>query len=170
MRGPRYVILGVLLFLLACDGDDVSPLGAPEGSLRVEIVSGDAQTGEVRTSLKELLVIRVTNERGRPVGDVRVVWRVVEGVGELSLKRHRTDAEGLAAAVLFLGDTPCVHIIEVEIEGGSTVRFTATGVLADQDPQREVAQITLRPIDRIPSVISASAAVVPRSGRPNPVG
>ncbi|HKY60620.1 MAG TPA: hypothetical protein VJP59_06365 [Gemmatimonadota bacterium] len=130
MRGPwsRGALTGVAFALLLGVCDDRAGTGPTEpagGELRIAIVSGDGQQGLVGTSLSEFLVVRVSVGSGEPAEDVPVEWSVLEGGGMLSLKGPRTDREGLAAAVLFLGDDPGEQVIRAGLESGAEVRFTA---------------------------------------------
>ncbi|MGH7589236.1 MAG: hypothetical protein ACRELU_11660 [Gemmatimonadota bacterium] len=92
--------------------------------LRIAIFSGDGQRAVVGTSLSEFLVVRVS-DGSSAVEDVSVEWSVVEGGGELSLKGPRTDRNGLASAVLFVGNEPGEQVIRAGLETGQEVRFEA---------------------------------------------
>ncbi len=59
------------------------PSFAAEAPARLHYVSGDGLTGTVGEALSEPLVVRVTDEQGRPVGGVDVAFYVAEGDAEL---------------------------------------------------------------------------------------
>lgn len=116
----------VTLALGGCGGGvGGEPTAPAEGDLGIAIVSGDAQRGAVGTSLPEFLVVQVSVGGVGPAEDVLVEWSVLEGGGALSLKGPRTDRQGLAAAVLFLGDQPGEQVIRAALESGDEVHFTA---------------------------------------------
>jgi hypothetical protein len=96
---------------------------APE--LRITIFSGDGQQAVVGTSLSDFLVVQVSDGPSEPVEGVGVEWSVLEGSGELSSKGSRTDRNGLASAVLFVGDRPGDQVIRAGLETGQEVRFMA---------------------------------------------
>lgn len=106
-------------------GEDAAPTGPAGPDLGIAIVSGDGQNGLVGTSLSGFLVVRVRVAGVEPAEGVPVEWSVVQGGGALSLKGPRTDREGLAAAVLFLGERPGVQVIRAALESGAEVLFTA---------------------------------------------
>jgi hypothetical protein len=96
--------------------------------LRIAIFSGDGQQAVVGTSLSEFLVVRVSDGPSEAVQGVIVEWSVLEGGGELSLKGSRTDRNGLASAVLFVGNQPGEHVIRAGLETGQEVRFMARAI------------------------------------------
>ena len=99
---------------------------APAGpDPRIAIFSGDGQRAVVGTSLPEFLVVRVSVGPSEALSGVSVEWSVVEGGGELSLKGPRTDRNGLASAVLFVGDEPGEQVIRAGLESGQEVLFVA---------------------------------------------
>lgn len=110
---------------LACGGGGASPMEAPPSALALEIVSGDEQRAPVETSLGELFVVRVEDGAGHPVAGVLVTWSVTSGAGELSIKRPRTDPQGLASALLFMGPEAGPQVVIARIEGGPEVMFRA---------------------------------------------
>lgn len=117
----------------ACDGDRSAPAAPEEVALRLEIVSGDEQVGELGTTLDDFLVVRVTDAAGNPVRGVPVGWATVQGGGLLTVKRFLTDPEGLAAASLFLAGSAGEQRVQAEIDGGLAVTFTARAIEAEPD-------------------------------------
>jgi hypothetical protein len=73
--------------------------------LSLDIVSGDAQSAQANTELPNPLVVRVTNDRGRPVGDQIVNFRVVSGGGSVYAGSGITNRDGLAQEWWTLGST-----------------------------------------------------------------
>lgn len=125
----RALALGVVLAagLQGCDGTGGPVASGPPLTINVQlaILSGDQQRGFSGRSVTEFLVVRASDRYGRAVGGVRVVWAVIEGGGHVSVKRPRTDAEGLAGATLFLGDGVGRRRVRAAVENGTEVIFTA---------------------------------------------
>lgn len=132
----RGAILGFCLLasVAACADDRAVPAGPEEIVLGLEIVSGDGQFGELGTTLDDFLVVRVTDAAGNPVRGVPVDWAVLQGGGQLTVKRFLTDPVGLAAASLFLSGSAGEQRVQAEIDGGLTVvTFTARAGLPEPD-------------------------------------
>lgn len=127
LRGSRTLATAMVgLALCGCGGGEDAAPTAPAGTdLDISIVSGNGQHGLVGTSLSGFLVVRVRIAGVEPAEGVPVEWSILEGGGELSRKGPRTDREGLAAAVLFLGDRPGEQVIRAALESGAEVLFTA---------------------------------------------
>lgn len=127
-RAPAARALAALLLAVppvACGGGGALPTEAPPPMLALEIVSGDEQMAPVETSLRKLFVVRVKDAIGRPVPGVLVTWSVASGEGELSVKRPRTDPQGLGSALLFTGPAAGAQVVVARVEGGLEVRFRA---------------------------------------------
>lgn len=79
----------------------------PTGA-RIEIVSGNLQTGGIETALAQPLVARVLDAVGAPVAGVSIVFRVEGGDGSLGNGQRSqvvtSDAAGLASATFELGE------------------------------------------------------------------
>lgn len=111
MRYSRLLLLAAAA-LAACD----SPSGGEDGptSLHSTIVTGDAQEDSVRAVLADSLVVRLTDERGRPVPNLTVGWSVLtQGGGEALPASSLTDADGRARTTWRLGTKAGAHEIEV---------------------------------------------------------
>jgi hypothetical protein len=98
------------------------------------LVSGDAQTGPVRSALADSLVVKVSDAVGNPVSGVEVLWTVAGG-GSISPASVTTGADGLAAAERVLGPTSGTQTAQAAATGlaGSPVTFTHTAVPANPD-------------------------------------
>ncbi len=94
----------------------VTCTGAPTAS-RLEIVSGDPQTGLVGTVLGAPLVVRVTDASGAAVQGVAISWSLTGG-GSVSETATPTGANGQASVTRTLGGTA----------GQQTTVATATGL------------------------------------------
>jgi hypothetical protein len=98
----RAVLATLAVFTMAaCDNtagtDDPGPAAA------FSVVSGDAQSAAVGTTLPQPLVVRVTDADGRPVPNHLVNFVVTAGGGSLFAGAAQTDADGLAADRWTLG-------------------------------------------------------------------
>ncbi|HXI21627.1 MAG TPA: hypothetical protein VNH46_11100 [Gemmatimonadales bacterium] len=77
--------------------------------------------------------VEVVDERGRPVPDVAVSFRVVEGGGSIEAVPALTGADGRVATTRWvLGPGPGSNVVEARAEGLAPARFTATGRTAIQ--------------------------------------
>lgn len=104
-----------------------APTAPPEeeARLQIEIASGDSQAATAGRALEEFLVVQVSDQADTPVRGVPVLWAVLEGGGQLTVKRRTTDFDGLAAASLLLGEEPGKQRVRAELEDGSSVTFFA---------------------------------------------
>ena len=96
----------------------------------LQIVSGDNQTGPVRSALADSLVVKVGDALGNPVAGVLVQWAALGG-GEISPTAVVTGADGLAAAERVLGTASGTQTAEASAAGLTTVTFTHTAVAAN---------------------------------------
>jgi hypothetical protein len=96
----------------------------------IELVSGDNQTGPVRSALADSLVVRVTDALHNPVAGVEVQW-TVDGGGSISPSSVVTGADGLAAAERVLGNTAGTQTAQASAAGLTSVSFTHTAVAAN---------------------------------------
>jgi hypothetical protein len=141
-------------------------------SLTLVTVSGDNQVGDTGRLLPEFLVFRVTDGAGAPVTGLRVRWEVVSGGGQVSGKRHHTDAAGIAAGNFTLGPEPGEHVARAVVRDSIAIAFTAIALPhpPGRGPPLRVpvccSYTSGLPIARIPTTMSASAPATPRSGRP----
>lgn len=82
-------------------------------------LAGDGQIAPILTRLPEPLVVEVIDAAGRPVGDTRVIFRVVQGNGTLENGQRvvlvTTDAQGRAQAAYRLGDRSGVGVNQVRV-------------------------------------------------------
>lgn len=125
----------VTLVVFACGGGgETGPVATAGPDLRIAIFSGDGQSAVVGTSLPEFLVVRVSAGPSEALGGVSVEWSVVQGSGELSLKGPRTDRNGLASAVLFVGDEAGEQVIRAGLESGQEVLFVAHALAPEPLP------------------------------------
>lgn len=86
----------MLLAVAACGGDDLLLPSAGQPS-RIEVVSGDGQTGTVGQPLGNPLVVEVTDPADRPVSEVEVVFIAPAGAELTPNDTVLTGADGRAA-------------------------------------------------------------------------
>jgi len=101
--------------------------GAP---VEIQLVGGDAQQGEVGSTLTDSVAVGVADAYGNPVPDVAVVWEVTAGGGSLGAPGTGTDSNGEARAAWTLGTTVGAGEATATVTGLPPVTFTATGVAA----------------------------------------
>ena len=98
---------------------------------KIEVVSGNAQRGEVATLLPEPLRVRVADAFGNVVQGATVAWSVLEGSGLLSAPSTVTDAAGKAQVTLTLGTVTGTVKVGAALPGtGASTSFTATALAA----------------------------------------
>jgi adhesin/invasin len=134
-------LLGFIISLGSCStGDDcggpfcVVPPKQIEAT-RLQVASGDGQTGTPGLELPQPVEVLVTDADEHPVPDVEVQFTVQQGGGTLSEAVLRTDYQGNAAVHWTLGTEPGTNTLQVTASGseggpltGSPITFTAQGV------------------------------------------
>ena len=100
----------------------------------VVIVSGDNQSGTVRTLLSAPLVVKVLEADSQALPSVDVTFKVISGGGTLSKGNIKlvneikitTDYQGMASVNLTLGNTKGINQVRATVENIVPVVFTAT--------------------------------------------
>ncbi len=121
-----------------CEANDATTIFKPENS-------GDGQTGNIGTVLKNPLIVKVTDGIN-PVGSVRVKFTVKSGGGQIvGSSTVYSDEEGLAKVKLILGPNVGINEVEATSEGlsGSPVRFTAYGEVGVPSSMFPVSDISV---------------------------
>jgi hypothetical protein len=126
---PQYRVPTLLLALplstaLAGCGDDLTLPGQGPAAT-VEIVRGDSQSAEPGAALPESVVVRVTDDRGRPAVGRRVEWIVDDGDGKVSSAVVTTDSGGYAAVQWVLGPVTGEHALRTVVPYAGWVVFHA---------------------------------------------
>lgn len=124
----RRVLLSIAVISLvtACGSDSPTDGGGSVPPAQVIAVSGGGQEGPVGAKLPNLLVIKVTDARGKPVVGSSVTWAVVAGGGTLSDSVSTTDAQGLTQVEWTLGTRVEQNTATASVSGLSPATFTAT--------------------------------------------
>lgn len=135
-----------------CGGDDlkcggpfcVSP--GPPAATKLRMDSGEGQTGAPGRELPQPIVVRVTDNEDRPIGDVDVSFTVGQGGGSLTESTVPSDIDGLAQVNWTLGPDPGAQTIQVAASAssgtpldGSPLTFSAQAVRPP--PARVVLQL-----------------------------
>ena len=123
---------------LSCDSgrsSGLDPVGPPA---ELELVSGNNQEGEVGTRLPQPLVVRVTDDEGRPIAGQVINFRVVEGNGSVFAGAAQTNAEGIAQELWTLGtstsDSQRVEVRAVDATTGEPLVFATFRATARPGP------------------------------------
>ena len=117
--------------LAAGCGDVVLPNEATPAS--IAIVSGDAQSAPAGAALSSPLVVRVLDERDRPIEGQAVSFTIDAGGGQIAPARATTGADGTASATWTLGGTAGQQRVKATVTGdgvpsGLLVSFNAMAV------------------------------------------
>jgi subtilisin family serine protease len=114
-----------------CGGD--SPQEPPARATALLPVEAPPRSGMAGTPLAQPLVVRVTDQNGRPFPNVTVTFAVTLGGGSVTPSSATTDAEGTARTALTLGAAVGLNVVTATAlrDGtpllGSPLSLTATG-------------------------------------------
>lgn len=132
LRAPWFVALAPAVLTLSCAGADLT---LPEDATptHIDIVTGNGQAGIAGGALTLPLVVRVTDQLGRPVSGLTVEYTVLAGQGEVAPASPVTDAEGRASGAWTLGPAAGAQEVSARAVGGGApadlaVTFDATAV------------------------------------------
>jgi len=135
----RAVRIPILLLVAAACGD--APLTAPaSGTGKVQVVTGQDQTGVVVSVLPAPVEVRVTSRSGSPLSEQIVYFKILKGGGSVSPTKAITDGAGRARASWKLGKVIGSNIMEVRAVNArngrliGAVRFEAKAVEAPAEP------------------------------------
>jgi hypothetical protein len=96
---------------------------------RLDLVSGNTQTGAVGQQLPVPLTVRATDADGKPVSGVPISFVVTAGGGFTDPLQVNTDSDGLASTTLTVGPTSGTNTVVATFEKvSSPVTFTAVSV------------------------------------------
>jgi hypothetical protein len=112
----------------ACGGGGGDPSDVPAG---IEITAGDGQTAAPGAPVPIDPAVRVTNESGRPLGGIPVIFSVASGGGVVSGGQAVTGANGVATVGQWnLGTAPGFNTLDATVAGLPPVTFSATATTA----------------------------------------
>ena len=111
----------------ACHHDSTSPSAGPPA--RIEPLSDQNRSAQVGTTVSGGIIVKVSDQSGRPVVGASVALAVTLGNGATMPRVAVTDAKGQATATWTLGTIIGQNEVTANVDGVVTsVRFTATGV------------------------------------------
>ena len=122
VRGAPLAAVALLAALAACDGSTGSGTRVPA---RMDVVSGNGQTADPGAELAQPLVVRVVDDKDRPVRGQIVNFVVTEGGGSVFAGAALTNADGEARERWRLGTSPgqTVEARAVDAATGQAVVF-----------------------------------------------
>ena len=100
---------------------------------KIKLVSGDNQSGEFNTTLKDSLVVQVTDLGGKPLNHAPVYFATKNGVGRTSSSYVWTDSAGFAFVKLqlscYASDIQTIaYLFDENLQYTDSVAFTAISV------------------------------------------
>lgn len=138
MQSPilRSVGLALALFATGCGQQPTQPEAS--GLARFQVVSGDAQQGQPGQELPDALVVQALDAEDKPLKEVLVNFRVVEGGGTIWAGSAMTDKDGFARDYWTLGQTGTQRVEVRAVDPTTGERrvygeFTATFLPQDSD-------------------------------------
>ena len=122
----KHILLGLALssLLLSC-GDGGTGLSE---QIDVIIISGDGQSVDVGGTLPQNLVVRASDADGNAVGNVNLLFSVVQGGGSLGTTAVTTDTQGTASSTWTLGTQEGTQQVTVTAVGSSGTQATFSAV------------------------------------------
>jgi hypothetical protein len=93
---PGISITAILQF--SCKKADEDLNSTLNKTLKISLVSGNNQSGEFNTTLKDSLVVKVTDRQNRPVSHAAVHFKTINGIGSVSSAFVWTNSSGFAFA------------------------------------------------------------------------
>ncbi len=131
-RCAALIASALAALLSACGGADLTLPGDAQPA-HIDVITGDGQAGIAGRALGQPLVVKVTDDIGRPVVGQRVDFSVQSGGGELDPATAQTDIGGRATASWTLGPAAGSQEVEARAVGGGApddlvVSFNATAV------------------------------------------
>jgi len=109
----------------------------PDSPSRIELVSGDGQSGTVTARLPLPLVVKVSDRYGNPVPNVTVTFSTIQGSGRPETPEAITNGEGKASTYYQLGTKAGENVerVRARIQGRSdvSVEFTVSAVPGDPE-------------------------------------
>jgi hypothetical protein len=172
-RYGRLPLAGLLALALGwgCDSPTGSPPGEPAA---LAVVSGDLQTQTVGTELAQQLVVRVIDDKGRPVEGQIINFRVTVGNGSVFAGAASTGKDGEARERWTLGtvagDTQRVEARAVDPQTGAALVFAVFRAVGTAGPAASIVAVGSTSLAGFPSLpLADSVAVYVRDAHGNAV-
>lgn len=138
---PTHRLAPMLLLAIAACADSPVASRPSINTLSLAIVSGDGQTGLANTELPDALVVEVLNDKGHPVRDQLVNFRVVSGGGSVFAGSSLTNRDGEAREWWTLGASGAqrVEVRAVDPTTGEKQVFAVfTATISSPPPPTEI--------------------------------
>lgn len=113
-------LVAVSALISGCAAETFTSTG-PTG---LEVVHGPPPIVSLGTELDTLLAVRVVDEAGEPRSGVRVIWKVVDGDGELIPVDSLSGVDGLTLARWKFRYVPGLQRVQVQIDGQDLVTLS----------------------------------------------
>ena len=131
-RTARLLALALAGGALGCGGEDLTLPGDAQPT-HIEAVTGDAQAGIAGSTLPLPLVVRITDDVGRPVAAQSVEFSVTGGGGEVGAAELQTGDDGRVSTTWTLGPIAGAQQVHAQAVGRGAsdnlgLDFTATAV------------------------------------------
>jgi len=131
----------ILLLLTTCSDSDPTTLYDSNltSGLYFTVVSGDQQHWIAGYELPDPIVVMATDQKGKPVKDQLVNFRVISGGGSVFAGAAKTDGAGIAQDYWALGTNPGENVLEVRAVDPTTgekhvyAQLKATGYPGAED-------------------------------------
>ena len=140
-RTKFWLTLPILAVAFGC-GDDPTRSRTTPIPAALERVGGDQQEGTAGEQLPEAIVVRVVDDRGRPIRGQLVNFRVTSGGGSVFAGAATTNAEGIAQERWTLGtkvaDAQTVEARAVDSQSGTAIVFATFSATARAGPAAAV--------------------------------
>lgn len=100
------------------------------------LVDGDAQTGDINTTLSQPLTVKVTDAFGNAIFNQSVSWAVTHGSATVTNASVKTNTSGFSSTTVQLGATPGPITVTASVPGlnGDPVTFSLTSVTPPPPP------------------------------------
>jgi hypothetical protein len=100
----------------------------PSEPINVTVVSGDGQSVDVGETLPQALVVRSSDLDGNTLGNVDLVFSVVQGGGSLGTTAVTTNAQGMASTTWTMGtqEGPQQVVVSAGTNPGADATFSAS--------------------------------------------
>ena len=175
MNAFRSTLLAALLLGAASCSDSTGPSGGGGGNTpaRMDIAGGDLQQAVVGTELAQPLVVRVLNDKGKPVSGQVVNFVVLTGAGHVFAGTGVTNADGEARERWTLGtvaDSQKVEARAVDPATGQALVFATFRAIAQAAAPATVAPLGSGAFNGLPgAALADSVSLVVKDAFGNPV-
>jgi hypothetical protein len=146
MLNPRSALLGTVLAVSALGCNEATRQG-PAGGIHLQVTGGGEQIGVPGQELPEPIVVRVTDDDGRPVSGVLINFVVTAGGGHVFAGSALTNAAGEARERWTLGFEPenLLEARSVDQATGEAIVYATIRATAAEAPAGPPASLYISP-------------------------